>query len=259
MVIPWETNIYSFSFKNKNEGELKMIGIYKITNKTNNKIYIGQSNNIQRRFQEHKIAGKKSRIPVDVAIQKYGADNFDYEILEECSIDDLNAREEYWIKKLNAIKNGYNCSEGGNQQSIGKNNGRAKLTEEDVINIRKAYNNHLKQKDVYEDYKDKISFSYFQNLWQGKAWSHIMPEVFTEENKKYYMYENSKGGNGASAKLSDEEVILIRKRYVAESAKQIYQDYKERISYQSFQQILWGRYYSNLPIYKKKEKKWINI
>ncbi|MCG8399709.1 hypothetical protein LWS67_24790, partial [Bacillus atrophaeus] len=82
----------------------------------------------------------------------------------ECSIEDLNIREEYWIKKLNAIKNGYNCSEGGNQQSIGENNGRAKLTEEDVINIRKAYNNHLKQKDVYEDYKDKISFSYFQNL-----------------------------------------------------------------------------------------------
>ena len=133
------------------------------------------------------------------------------------------------------------------------------MTEEDVINIRKAYNNHLKQKDVYEDYKDKISFSYFQNLWQGKAWSHIMPEVFTEENKKYYVYENSKGGSGASAKLSDEEVILIRKRYVIESAKQIYQDYKERISYQSFQQILWGRYYSNLPVYKKKEKKWINI
>ena len=42
-------------------------------------------------------------------------------------------------------------------------------------------------------------------------------------------------------------------------AKNIYNDYKDRISYQAFQQILWGRYYSELPIYKKKEKKWINI
>ena len=51
---------------------------------------------------------------------------------------------------------------------------------------------------------------------------------------------------------------LIRKRYVKESAKSIYQDYKDRVSFQTLQQILWGRYYSHLPIYKKKEKQWIN-
>jgi len=60
---------------------------------------------------------------------------------------------------------------------------------------------------VYQDYKDIISFGYFQNLWQGRSWSHIMPEVFTEENKKYYIYENSKGEKGSSAKFTDEEVI----------------------------------------------------
>ena len=58
---------------------------------------------------------------------------------------------------------------------------------------------------------------------------------------------------------SDEEVIQIRKRYVNESAKQIYEDYKNRVSYQTFQAMLWGRSYKALPIYKKKEKKWINI
>lgn len=236
-----------------------MIGIYKITNKINQKIYIGQSNDIKRRFQEHQIVGAKSRIPVDVAIQKYGKDNFLYEVLEECSISELNEKESYWITKLDAIKNGYNCSVGGNQQSIGENNGKAKLTEQDVINIRIAYNNHLKQKDVYKQYQDIISFGYFQNLWQGRAWAHVMPEVFTKENKEYYIYNNSKGANGASAKLTDEEVIQVRTRYVNESAKQIYEDFKERISYQAFQQILWGRSYKNLPIYKKKEKKWINI
>ena len=236
-----------------------MIGIYKITNVQNNKIYVGQSNDIYRRFYEHQTKGESSRIPVDVAIQKYGKNSFTYEVLEECTIDELNEKETFWIKKLNAIKDGYNCSEGGDQQSIGENNGRSKLTEKDVIEIRKAYNNHLKQKEVYEKYKNIISFNYFQNLWQGKTWAHIMPEVFTEENKKYYIYENSKGENSASAKFSDDEIINIRNRYVNESAKNIYKDYKERISYQAFQQILWGRYYSNLPIYKKREKKWINI
>ena len=236
-----------------------MIGIYKITNKINGKIYIGQSNDIYRRFYEHQTKGETSRIPVDVAIQKYGKDKFSYEVLEECSIDELNQKETFWIKKLNAIENGYNCSEGGNQQSIGENNGKAKLTEKDVIEIRKAYNNHLKQKDVYEKYKDIISFGYFQNLWQGRSWSHIMPEVFTKENKEYYAYQNSIGSNGSFAKFSDDEVIKIRKRYVNESAKDIYKDYKDRVSYQTFQAMLWGRSYKNLPLYKKKEKKWINI
>ena len=86
-----------------------------------------------------------------------------------------------------------------------------------------------------------------------------MPEVFTTENKQYYVYQNSQGGNGITAYFSNEAVIQIRKRYVNETAKQIYEDYKDKISYQAFQAILWGRSYSTLPIYKKKEKKWINI
>ena len=236
-----------------------MTGIYKITKKENGKCYIGQSNDCERRFKEHQTKGVSSRIPVDIAIQKYGKDAFTYEIIETCSIEELNQKEQYWIKYYNSIEEGYNCSEGGNQQSIGTNNGRSKLTEEDIIEIRNAYKNHLKQKDVYEKYKNIISFGYFQNLWQGRSWSHIMPEVFTEENKKYYIYQNSDGGNGASAKFSDEEVIQIRKRYVNENAKEIYEDYKNRVSYQTFQAMLWGRSYKTLPIYKKKEKKWINI
>ena len=236
-----------------------MIGIYKITNKINKKSYIGQSNDIQRRFGEHKTKGGKSRIPLDMAIQKYGMENFDYEILEECSIELLNEREIYWINFYDTKNQGYNCSDGGEQQSIGENNGRSKLTEEDIIFIRKAYQSHKKQKDIYELYKDKISFGYFQNLWQGRSWNHIMPEVFTEENKQYYILQNSLGGNSAVAALSDDEVIAIRKRYVDESAKTIYEDYQDRVKYQTFQAILWGRTYNNLPIYKKKEKKWINI
>lgn len=45
-----------------------MIGIYKITNLLNNKSYIGQSNNIERRFLEHCSKGKNSRILLDIAI-----------------------------------------------------------------------------------------------------------------------------------------------------------------------------------------------
>lgn len=236
-----------------------MIGIYKITNKKTGKSYIGQSNDIERRFKEHQTVGEKSRIPVDIAIQKYGKNSFTYEIIELCSISQLNDKEEYWIKYYNTFKKGYNCNSGGNQSSIGENNGRAKLTEDDVKIIRQAYAKHYRQKDIYELFKDKISFNHFQNVWSGKCWSNIMPEVFTIENKKYYIYNNSKNENGSNAKFSDKEIIQIRKRYVNENAKEIYEDYKDRISFQGFQAILWGRSYSSLPLYKKKEKRWINI
>ena len=235
-----------------------MIGIYKITNNINGKIYIGQSNNIQRRFSEHQTKGSASRIPVDIAIQKYGKENFSFEILEECPVEELNIKETKWITYFNSIENGYNCSPGGNQQSVGSNNGRAILTEDEVKIIRRAYADHLRRKDVYKQFENKISFSAFANIWDGTSWSHIMPEVFTEENKKYYMVESTNGENSYYAKFSNEEVIQLRERYVTENAKDIYNDYKDRCSYNTLQQILWGRTYKNLPIYKKKEKKWIN-
>ena len=235
-----------------------MIGIYKITNNINGKFYVGQSIDIQRRFLEHKTQ-KNSRIILDKAIQKYGAENFSLEVLEKCSKEQLNEKEQYWILKLNAIEKGYNLSLGGNQQSIGENNGRARLTEQDVIRIRQAYNNHEKQREVYKEFQDKTTFNNFQSVWQGLTWKHIMPEVFTEENKKYYIYENSRGGKGSSAIFTDEEVVMLRQRYVNENAKEIYKDYENIVAYNTLQQILWGRTYSHLPIYKKKEKKWINI
>ena len=237
-----------------------MIGIYKITEKENpNNFYVGKSNDIQRRFKEHQTKTyEQSRIPFDKEIQNKGKDAFTYEVLEECEVEQLSEKEAYWVEKLKAKDSG-NKFDGGLRDVVGSHNPNAKLTEEDVINIRKAYNNHYKQREVYEDYKDKITFQSFQNLWQGRSWAHIMPEVFTEENKQYYKTEQSKGEQSTGAKFTNEEVIAIRTRYVIKSAKAIYEDYKDRVSYQAFQQILWGRYYSELPIYKKKEKKWINI
>lgn len=235
-----------------------MIGIYKITKKENGKCYIGQSNDIERRFNEHKRVGEKSRIPVDVAIQLYGEDAFTFEILEECSLEELNEREVYWNAYYKSYPDGYNCNPGGSQHSVGSFNGRAKLTEEDIKIIRQAYAKHLRQKDVYELFKDKTTFGNFQNIWQGRTWPHVMPEVFTKENKDYYIYENSRGANSPTASFSAEEIIEIRTRYINETAKNIYEDYKDRVTFQMFQMILWGRYYDNLPIYKKKEKKWIN-
>lgn len=86
-----------------------------------------------------------------------------------------------------------------------------------------------------------------------------MPEVFTESNKRFFKIEASKGERSLNAKFTNEEVLTIRKRCVTEKAKDIYKDYQGKISYQAFQQILWGRYYSSVPVYRKKERKWIDF
>lgn len=82
-----------------------MIGIYKIKNKINNKIYIGQSLNIKRRIAEHKTPNAKGNNKLHNDIQELGVDNFEFEILEICNKDKLNEREQYYIKKLNPYYN----------------------------------------------------------------------------------------------------------------------------------------------------------
>lgn len=88
-----------------------MIGIYKITNKINGKCYIGQSVDIKRRFYDHSCKSHEHNRHLYNAMGKYGKENFEFEILEECPIELLNEREIYYIETL---KPEYNfCSGGG--------------------------------------------------------------------------------------------------------------------------------------------------
>lgn len=89
-----------------------MIGvIYKITNILNGKAYIGQTINFKDRKKNHLQA--KDKYSIHKAIQKYGKDNFLWEILEECQKEDLNDREIFWIKYYDTYYNGYNETKGG--------------------------------------------------------------------------------------------------------------------------------------------------
>ena len=195
---------------------------------------------------------------IDQAIQKYGIDAFAYVVLEECSLEELDEREKYWIQFFNTYKGfGYNCNAGGGD-SRGENNGRTKLTNQDVAYIRECYDLHRRRKEVYEQFKDRVSFDSFAAIWDGRTWKGIKQEVYTKENKDYYMYHATDGGNSDFASLTDDEVVECRTRYMNETAKEIYQDYADRISYQAFQAMLWGRTYKNLPIYSKKKKEWFN-
>ena len=236
-----------------------MIGIYKITNKNNGKVYIGQSDNIERRISEHK---RKKNQTIDDYINILGVENFTFEIVEECALEDLDKKEQEYIDKYDSQKNGYNLQKGGFNNSQGEGNGRALLTEEEVIFIRICYNNHEQPSEIFEKYfKNKITKNQFQSVWQGRSWSTIMPEVFTEENKKYYSSEIMK----QKVTLSKEEVIYYRKYYINHTRTETYnkflQDKGDILKKRTFEKILIGdvknnSFYKDIPIYSKYRKRW---
>ena len=86
--------------------------IYKITNKVNGKVYIGQSiRPIEQRFLRHINDAVNNILDTHFAraIRKYGKENFYIELVETCDNQtELNLREQYWIRKYDSINNGYN-------------------------------------------------------------------------------------------------------------------------------------------------------
>ena len=103
-----------------------MAYIYSITNLQNNKLYVGktsQSNPYDRWKQHLQLARNKDNIsednsvhsmPIVRAISKYGADNFKFRVLEECTEESVNEREKHYIEKYNTADGvGYNCTYGG--------------------------------------------------------------------------------------------------------------------------------------------------
>ena len=100
----------------------KISGIYKIENLINHKVYIGQSKDINKRWSRHRT--NEHNIHLRRAFEKYGIENFSFEILIETY--DLDYWEIFLIQIYHSMdyENGYNIYEGGNVPiSNGKKNG----------------------------------------------------------------------------------------------------------------------------------------
>lgn len=86
-------------------------GIYKITNLENQKCYVGQAANIADRWKQHIKRGIGAEAPTRnklyPAMLQHGVENFTFEIVEECSRDMLNSREDYWQDYFGAKEFGY--------------------------------------------------------------------------------------------------------------------------------------------------------
>jgi group I intron endonuclease len=85
-----------------------MIGIYKITN-PKNRVYIGQSIDIQKRFNTYKKEFGIGQTKLKNSLLKYGIENHNFEVVTECLVSELNELERYYQEIYNCINNGLNC------------------------------------------------------------------------------------------------------------------------------------------------------
>ena len=243
--------------------------IYKYTNKINGKVYIGQTNNLQKRFNGHKSEAfnpksKGYNLPFHCAIRKYGIKNFIYEVLEEIedgeSQDFINDREIFFIDFYHSLttENGYNLTVGGDgcpkpPLTYEEKLSRSKLfTGDEIKDIQQRLLNDEEFDDIEEIYKPKLKRTFLVNINTGTN--------FYNPDFNYPLKKNAK------SKFSQKEIRAIKDRIKSgEKYSSIQKDFNIK-SAGFLSMINTGKYfYSNEDTYplcdknrKAENEIWIN-
>lgn len=112
--------------------DLDKSGVYKITNLLNGKVYVGSTKRFLSRWYTHfsklRTNNHRSYIHLQNSVNKYGIENFEFEILEVCSSDVYLEREAFWIKELDSCnrEKGYNTNPSPTKSPFADKNIRAK-------------------------------------------------------------------------------------------------------------------------------------
>jgi len=114
-------------FLHHNNGMSKTTGIYKITSPSG-KVYIGQSTNIENRFNDYRhYTSCRRQVRLYASLRKYGPKQHEFEIVEECPVEQLNARERYWQDLLLVTgDHGLNCKLTGADDKTGQHSEASK-------------------------------------------------------------------------------------------------------------------------------------
>ena len=159
--------------------ETKFIYVY--TNKINGHQYVGQTNNLRKRFNGHKSDSYNKNstsynYPLHSAIRKYGLENFTFEVLESgLTPEEANEREKYWIKenKSHISQGGYNITFGGEgiiKEKLTweelKEKGKI-FTGEEIELIQSKLIQGEKYDDIIEYFKPRLSRTFLSNINNG--------------------------------------------------------------------------------------------
>jgi len=196
-----------------------MKAIYEIRNNDNGKIYIGSTNNLRRRWEEHRRRlnnGKHNNRYLQRAWDKSGA-NFTFTVLEEVAQDeDLIPTEQKWLDLTRSYDDsiGYNIlTTAGRMEFHGEGNGRARLTWEKVREMRAIYaRGGITTRELARQFG--VGRATTARVISGKAWAKD-PEGTTYSPPKD---RTSRGNYGSgtknpAAKLTWEKVREMRSIY----------------------------------------------
>lgn len=190
-----------------------MIGIYQFKNKLNNKIYIGQSKDIEHRYKSHLYHAKNGATTLlHAAIRKYGIENFTFMVLEECKIEELNEREIFYIKEFNSLMpNGYNMQTGGQDR---KAQPYFHFTEQDIVVIYDLLKDtELSYVDIGEIYGVTSAMIKHINYGEEYTQDEIHYPIRSEEQSKAIQRkiasQKLSGENSYKANITTEQVYDI--------------------------------------------------
>lgn len=201
--------------------------VYKITNKTNGKFYIGSTNNEHRRMLAHfcnHTCTQNQNNDLHMDIKKLNEDDFDVEVLLETQdIIEASRLESSIIRENKANPLMYNKIMGAS--------GRRVFYESDIIFIRQLYERKsIYINDAYEKYyKGIVTHRAFKKVWHGETFKDIYYHVYTEENKLWHFSKGQSrpGSKNGKSRLSEEDVLEIRKRRDnGEEFRHVFEDYK---------------------------------
>lgn len=156
--------------------------IYKITNKRNNKMYIGKTTSKDPKkyiLLTYMNTNGKTNRHIHNAIKKHGKENFSYEIIDEAkSLKELNTKEQYYIENFNTLKKGYNMTigEDGGDTYTSQSKKKKQEIKQKIKKNRKITKEFCKKmSDINkgipksEEHKRKISESKKQSYIEGRS------------------------------------------------------------------------------------------
>ena len=131
---------------------MKISAVYRITNTVTGDFYIGSSNDIKRRFAEHKAPSKWNECPNNpmyLDMKKYGIENFVFEVIAEVEEDSLKEAEQKFIETLKPTYNNRNA----NGLDIDK-----------FKEYQKEYQKEYHKSEKYKESHRKASNKYYNQL-----------------------------------------------------------------------------------------------
>lgn len=199
-----------------------MVYVYKIVNKINGRIYVGQTTEtLKQRFSRHMGYQKDEKdTKFYRAVRKYGKSNFYIELIEEVeTLEELNQREEYWIRKLDTVENGYNSYYGGfsNGGDTLSNHPRLEEIRKTISEKSKGSNNPNASKIVCVDtltqkaivYNSMIECQYTMNIPRHDIVSRRcrkkIKSLYRDRFQFYYLEEYNKQSQETIETVSSEK------------------------------------------------------